>query len=70
MEDLLGGKIVEKCVGCEHVSGDTCSKWVSPEARFRVGKDVSCGSATHLQGFKKESDQKNRVGQQKQKRKK
>jgi hypothetical protein len=66
----MGGKLVKKCVGCDHASGDFCKIWVSPEARFRIGRGISCGTATHIKIEGKNSEEKIRAGQQKQKKKK
>ncbi|MEM5788566.1 MAG: PxxKW family cysteine-rich protein [Syntrophobacteraceae bacterium] len=59
--------IVEKCNGCANVEGELCRKWVSPATKWRLGV---CPTATHVKVTSNEPEQKVRVGQQKQKKKK
>ncbi len=58
--------IVEQCAGCANIDGDFCRVWVSPATKWRMG---ICPSATHVKVEIRESEQKVRVGQQKQKKK-
>ena len=59
------GKLLEQCIGCENIIDNKCRIWVSPEARFRVGRGISCGSATHIMSEKQEDAKRVRAGQQK-----
>ncbi len=65
MSDSEKKPIIEKCRGCENVEGDFCRIWLSPEAKWRLGR---CHSATHVKAEIKTPEQKVRVGQQKQKK--
>ena len=37
--------IVEKCIGCAKIDGETCSAYLFPAAKWRAG---NCPMATHL----------------------
>ncbi len=65
MSDVEKKPIVDKCVGCENIEDDKCRIWASPAAKWRIGV---CPSATHVKAAVKETEQKVRVGQQKQKK--
>ena len=59
--------IVEKCVGCENISEENqCRIWGAPAAKWRLGV---CPSATHVKVESQTTEQKIRVGQQKQNKK-
>ena len=58
--------ISEKCIGCSHINGDVCSVYSNPENMWRVR---TCLMATHVKQELKKDDKK-RIGQQKQKKKK
>lgn len=62
---LQKNPIVEQCIGCEKIEGEFCRTWATPAAKWRVGV---CASATHVKPETKASEQKVRVGQQKQKK--
>lgn len=63
----MGGKCVVQCEGCDHNKEGVCKIFISPEAKFRVGRGISCGSATHIGVRLVMENEKVRVGQQKQK---
>jgi hypothetical protein len=63
---LQKSPIVKQCTGCENIEGDVCRIWASPAAKWRLGV---CPSATHVTLGIKGSEEKVRVGQQKQKKK-
>lgn len=67
MEELEKKPIVEQCTGCDNIVEDKCRIWVAPAGKWRMGV---CPSATHVKAEKKEQEQKVRVGQQKQKKRK
>ncbi len=68
MNDLEKQPIVEKCIGCDNIVDENkCRIWFSPTAKWRTG---NCPSATHIKVEVKGQEQKVRVGQQKQKKKK
>lgn len=67
MEKVEKKPVVNQCVGCDNIEEEVCRIWVSPEAKWRLG---ACPSATHIKVQTKETEQKVRVGQQKQKKKK
>ena len=58
--------ISEKCIGCSRVNGDVCSVYSNPTNMWRIR---TCLMATHIKRELKKDDKK-RVGQQKQKKKK
>jgi len=61
-------KIVEKCIGCTKVQEDDfCFSYYSPETIWRIG---NCPLATYISKSSDQEQQKIRVGQQKQKKKK
>jgi hypothetical protein len=64
---LQKNPIVTQCTGCENIEGEFCRIWAAPAAKWRVGV---CPSATHAKADVKTSEQKVRVGQQKQKKNK
>lgn len=65
--DVKRMPIVERCSGCGNIEGDLCRIWISPAAKWRMG---TCPSATHVSVQVVEAaEQKVRVGQQKQKKK-
>jgi hypothetical protein len=64
----MNGKCITQCEGCDHKKDDFCEVFFSPEAKFRVGRGVSCGMATHLVIQIKDENGKVRIGQQKQKK--
>ncbi|GLI32884.1 PxxKW family cysteine-rich protein [Desulforhabdus amnigena] len=66
MEQLERKPIVEQCNGCGNIEEDKCRIWTTPAAKWRMGK---CPSATHVKIEVKGTEQKIRVGQQKQKKK-
>ncbi len=57
--------IVNECTGCDNIEGDKCRIWASPAAKWRIGK---CPSATHVKVEVQQTEQKVRLGQQKQKK--
>jgi hypothetical protein len=63
---LKKSPIVQQCTGCDNIEGDVCRIWASPAAKWRLGV---CPSATHVKPEIKGSEEKVRVGQQKQKKK-
>lgn len=65
-EKLQKSPIVKQCNGCDNIEGDVCRIWVSPAAKWRLGV---CPSATHVKTEIKGTEEKVRVGQQKQKKK-
>ena len=65
----LDRKCVPECEECGHNKDGLCEKFLCPEAKFRTGKNISCGMATHLIKMADEAT-KVRVGQQKQKKSK
>lgn len=62
----LDGQVVYSCEGCERNNNGTCTVWLSPEAKFHGRSD--CGMATHITKRTKVTEEKKRVGQQKQKK--
>ncbi len=58
--------VVEQCNGCENITDAHCRIWITPSAKWRIGK---CPSATHMKVEIKAPAGKVRVGQQKQKKK-
>ncbi len=64
----LDSVIIEKCKGCDYNVHGKCKIWLSPAARFHVSGDLTCGTATHIKNIEEESQEKIRVGQQKQKK--
>lgn len=59
--------IVDRCAGCGNIEENVCRIWISPAAKWRLG---TCPSATHVSvEIVETTEQKVRVGQQKQKKK-
>ena len=68
-QDIEHRPVVEQCTGCERISanesaGKLCSAFAFPETKWRLG---ACSMATHIQTASKNTE-KQRVGQQKQKK--
>ncbi len=57
--------IVSECNGCDNIDGDKCRIWASPASKWRIGK---CPSASHVKVETQQTEQKVRLGQQKQKK--
>jgi hypothetical protein len=66
----LDGKCVAQCNGCDFQVEDRCEVFLCPEAKFRTGRGISCGMATHLIVRVVEDTGKKRAGQQKTKQQK
>jgi len=58
-------KISDRCDGCDKVAGVYCSVYLFPNSKWRAG---NCPVATHLERNKEEKNRQ-RVGQQKYRRK-
>jgi len=61
-------KVIEKCAGCNYVSGDCCRVYLSPAAKWRAGNCVMC--TTLARGKDSSHQKKQRIGQQKSKQSK
>ena len=61
--------IVEQCNGCERVlsenGGQNCAAFAFPDTKWRLGP---CSMATHIKAETGKAGEKQRVGQQKQKK--
>ncbi|MDR1044655.1 MAG: PxxKW family cysteine-rich protein [Candidatus Adiutrix sp.] len=61
--------IVEQCRGCDRVfsaeGGQSCSAFAFPDTKWRLG---FCSMATHIKTETGKTGEKQRVGQQKQKK--
>jgi len=61
--------IIEQCNGCDRVQSDggsqLCSAFAFPETKWRLG---NCSMATHIKVENAKGGEKQRVGQQKQKK--
>lgn len=61
--------VVEQCLGCDRISkeseGKLCSAFAFPASKWRLG---ACSMATHIKSESAKSGEKQRVGQQKQKK--
>jgi hypothetical protein len=61
--------IVEQCDGCDRIlaagEGKTCSAFAFPDTKWRLGP---CSMATHVKTETGKAGEKQRVGQQKQKK--
>jgi hypothetical protein len=64
----LDRKCVPQCEPCGYNKENFCEKFLCPEAKWRSGRGISCGMATHLIARVIEDIGKNRAGQQKTKR--
>jgi hypothetical protein len=65
IEELFA--VIYMCEGCDNNIQGYCKIWNSPEARFRISRCKTCGTATHIKkDLKRVIDGKERVGQQKQ----
>lgn len=62
-------KVIDKCEGCARINERTnfCTTYVNPEKKWRLG---NCPLATHVVVRVEENQEKRRVGQQKQKKRK
>lgn len=63
MTEMERKPIVKECEGCDNIEDGKCRIWASPAAKWRIGK---CPSASHVKPEAQQTDQKVRVGQQKQ----
>lgn len=61
--------VIEQCNGCDRVKSDgaaqMCSAFAFPDTKWRLGP---CSMATHIKAESAKSGEKQRVGQQKQKK--
>jgi len=61
--------VVEQCDGCERIqsegAGRICSAFAFPDTKWRLG---TCSLATHVKAETAKAGEKQRVGQQKQKK--
>ena len=64
-------QIVDKCIGCDRIveldESQTCNAYEFPRLKWRLG---NCPLASHVRSIVREDEEKQRVGQQKGKRKK
>ena len=59
--------IVAQCEGCDRIEGEFCRSYVSPNAYWRRG---ICPLASHVKYVDPKDTAKQRIGQQKSKKKK
>lgn len=60
-------EVVEECEGCNRSINGYCKSYFNPKAKWRIGV---CPLASHVKLENKQSTEKVRVGQQKQKKRK
>lgn len=64
-------KIIDKCAGCNYVVGGVCSVYLSPSVKWRnYARGINCPMCTTVVRGKATAKGKQRIGQQKQKKKK
>lgn len=63
---LIFKNVVDKCVGCGRVKDNKCNAYVDPASKWKNGS--VCQLSTNVVAEMKATNQKKRVGQQKQQR--
>ena len=66
----LDRKCIDQCDKCSYNINGFCEKFLCPEAKWRAGKGISCGMATHIAQEIMDEGRKKRAGQQKTKQQK